>query len=124
MKSKGYYINIVKIDEMWYFQLCYRGKQAMGNSIGYKNIEECKIGLKNFQRFLLDTTDIIENEDLLKIKNTQDNKYVYKFLNKEGKLLYKSRYIEAKVNCKNSAESTCKNLPNIIEFDRIKIIKE
>lgn len=121
MKSKGYYINILKIHEMWYFQLWYRGKQEMGNSIGYKNIEECKSGLKEFQKFLLDTPNIIEDENLLKIKPTQDNKYTYSFFNTKGSLLYVSRDIEKKVNCKKSAISTYNNLPNIIEIDRIKI---
>lgn len=122
MKSKGYYINIVKIDRMWYFQLLFRGKQAMGNSIGYKNIDECKTGLKNFQKFLLDTPDIIEHKNLLKIEKTQDNKYTYNFFDTKGNLLYSSRRIEKKHNCEKSAISTYSNLPNIIEFDRIKII--
>lgn len=123
-KSIGYYINIEKKENMWHFQLWYRGKQAMGNSIGYKDTEKCKMGLKDFQKFLLDTPNIMQDKKLLKIEEIQDDKYVYKFFDTKGNLLYYSRGIEKECNCRKSAESTYNNLPNITEIDRIKIIKK
>lgn len=121
MKSKGYYINIVNIENLWHFQLWYNGKQEMGNSIGYENIEECKKALKSFQKFLLNTQSILENENLLKIKKIQDKKFIYVFYDTTGNILYSSRNIETRYNCKKSAISTYKNLPNIVEIERINI---
>ena len=42
MGGKGYYIRLVLKDNLYYFQLWYRGKQEMGNSIGYQTSDECK----------------------------------------------------------------------------------
>lgn len=109
MGNKGYYIRITEKDGLYYFQLWYRGKQEMGNSMGYKSVEECKKGLLQFKK-ILSTTNITENEKFVKIHQLNVRQYIYQFYDEKGDILYTSRSIEKKKNCQNSMESTCRNL--------------
>ncbi len=109
MENKGYYIKIEEKDKMYCFQLWYRGKQEMGNSIKYKTYDECKKGLIAFKEFL-SSNNVVKNDKLVKIKKLEARKYIYQFYNEKGDILYTSRIIEEKKNCENSIVSTCKNL--------------
>lgn len=109
MGNKGYYIRIAEKDGLYCFQLWYRGKQEMGNSIGYKSAEECKKGLLQFKK-ILSTTNITENEKFVKIHQLNVRQYIYQFYDEKGNVLYTSRNIEEKKNCQNSMKSTCRNL--------------
>ncbi len=109
MVNKGYYIQIIKKDELYYFQLWYRGKQEMGNSIGYESAEECKKGLLQFKK-ILSTISITEIEKFVKIHRLNVRQYIYQFYDEDGNILYTSRNLETKTNCQKSMASTYRNL--------------
>ena len=111
MGNKGYYIWIAEKDGLYHFQLWYRGKQEMGNSIGYKSVEECKKGLYQFKK-ILSAANLTDNKKLVKIHRLNVRQYIYEFYDESGNILYTSRNIEKKTNCQKSIASTCRNLVN------------
>lgn len=117
MASRNYFINLSKKDKEWYFQLWYTKKQEMGNSIGYKSIEECEKGLNNFKNFIIENNNLLENNKLFRIEKNSEESYNYIIFDLNNNVLYKSRNL-SKTNCKKSANSTLKNFPTV---NKIKI---
>src|SRR5699024_6260990 len=110
MGGKGYYIRLVLKDNLYYFQLWYRGKQEMGNSIGYQTSDECKKGLIRFKKILANN-EMTEDNEFFKIVKLDYRKYVNRFFDKNRNELYVSRIINTRHNCIKSMLSTYRNLP-------------
>lgn len=117
--NNGYCIKILKKKNKYYFQLWYRGKQAMGESIEYKTKNDCLKAISFFKSYLIENEFSINNA-LMKIEKTLDKKYVYIFYNKNEEKIYSSRKIEKRQSCENSLISTCKNFNNAKIFNERK----
>ncbi len=111
MNQKNYFIKIVQKDNMFHFQLWYIAKQEMGNSKGYATYSECIKGIQQFKDFI-QKNEINDEGKYVKIEKLGERKFVYIFHNEDDEILYTSRIIETKYNCKKSIKSTCKNIIN------------
>lgn len=106
--GKGYFIKVVEDAGKYIFQLWYVAKQEMGYSRAYSTYKECEEGVEKFKKYLINCRPTEENE-LVKIIKLGSRSFIYEFSDENGEVLYTSRHIESKANCKKSALRTCKN---------------
>ncbi len=106
--GKGYFIKVIEDAGKFVFQLWYVAKQEMGYSQLYSTYKECEEGIEKFKKYLINSRPTEEN-GLVKIVKLSSRNFIYKFCDESGEVLYTSRHIETKANCKKSALSTCKN---------------
>ena len=78
----------------------------MGYSRAYSTYKECEEGVEKFKKYLINCRPTEEN-GLVKIIKLGSRSFIYEFSDENGKVLYTSRHIEAKANCKKSALRTC-----------------
>lgn len=109
--GKGHFIKVVEDAGKYFFQFWYTEKQEMGYSRAYSTYKECEEGVEKFKKYLINCKPTEEN-GLIKIKKLDGRYFIYEFFDENGEVLYTSRRIEAKVNCKNSAQSTCEKFVN------------
>lgn len=101
-------IQINKINNKYHFELWYCGKQEMGRSKSYNSYNLCLKGFESFKKWLIQNN--VNNEgEFLKILKISDKGFIYQFIDNND-ILYSSRIIEKKYNCKKSMISTCKNI--------------
>ncbi len=105
----NYNIVIHKEKGNYCFQLWYCGKQAMGNSKFYESRSLCIKGFEDFKNWII-KNDIHDECNFLKLNKISDRKFIYQFVDENNEILYTSRIIETKTNCRNSMISTCKNI--------------
>lgn len=110
-QKQGYFIKVVEDAGKYIFQLWYIAKQEMGYSRAYSTYKECEEGVEKFKKYLINCRPTEEN-GLVKIEKLSSRDFIYEFFDRNGEVLYTSRHIETKANCKKSALSTCKNFVN------------
>ena len=103
-----YFIKIVENQGDYVFQFWYIAKQEMGSSKIYNTYKECVEGVISFKEYLRRFNPSEEN-GFIKISKLGERYYKYEFYDENGLLLYASRKIESKANCKKSMASTCKH---------------
>lgn len=106
MFGKGYFIKIIEKEREYIFQLCYASQQEMGSSKAYKTYGECVEQVENFKKYLIEMNPTEEN-GLARIIKLDARKIIYEFVDENQEVLYRSRMIEAKENCKKSLRRTC-----------------
>lgn len=106
MPARGYYIKIVEHDGGYMFQMWYIAKQEMGYSQRYNTKKECLIGVETFKKYLREISPTEEN-GLAKVKQLDNGKFVYEIYSQDGDVLYYSRNIQTKYNCRKSLRKTC-----------------
>ena len=102
-------IKINVIDGKYFFELWYCGKQEMGRSKSYSSRSSCIDGINNFKKWIKQN-DVNDEGNFLKITKINDKGFIYQFIDDDNNILYSSRIIENRNNCKKSMISTCKNI--------------
>ncbi len=89
----------------WQFAIMpSNNKQPMGYSVDYKSRAECEQAVGFFKNFVKEKLITSVDSPYVRIDSV-NGKFVYKFFDEAGNLIFASRCIEKKASCKDSINS-------------------